>query len=49
MTAVVGGETSLDAFRPAIAAVTGLAALGLLVATIGLIPTARDRLARAEG
>jgi MFS family permease len=49
VTAVVSGETSLDAFRPAIAVVTGLAALGLLVAMVGLIPTARDRLARAEG
>ena len=46
VTAVVSGETTLDAFRPAIAVVTGLAALGLLVALFGLIPTARDRLAR---
>jgi EmrB/QacA subfamily drug resistance transporter len=49
VTAVVSGETSLDAFRPAIAVVTGLSALGLLVALAGLIPAARDRLARAEG
>jgi EmrB/QacA subfamily drug resistance transporter len=49
VTAVVSGETSLDAFRPAIAVVTGLAGLGLLVALAGLIPAARDRLARAEG
>ncbi len=49
VTAVVSGETSLDAFRPAIAVVTGLAALGLLVSLLGLIPTARDRFARAEG
>jgi MFS family permease len=48
VTAVVSGETSLDAFRPAIAVVTGLSALGLLVALTGLIPSARDRLARAE-
>jgi MFS family permease len=45
VTAVVSGETSLDAFRPAIAVVTGLAALGLLVALVGLIPAARERLA----
>jgi EmrB/QacA subfamily drug resistance transporter len=45
VTAVVSGETSLDAFRPAIAVVTGLAALGLLVALAGLIPAARERLA----
>jgi MFS family permease len=49
ITAVVGGETSLEAFRPAIAVVTGLSALGLLVAFSGLIPAARDRLAQAEG
>jgi predicted MFS family arabinose efflux permease len=49
VTAVVAGETSLDAFRPAIAVVTGLAVLGLLVALAGLVPAARDRLARAEG
>ena len=49
VTAVVSGEVSLDAFRPAIAVVTGFAALGLLVALVGLIPAARDRLARAEG
>jgi MFS family permease len=49
VTAVVSGETSLDAFRPAIAVVTGLAALGLLVSLFGLIPAARDRFARAEG
>ena len=49
VTAVVSGETSLDAFRPAIAVVTGLSALGLLVALAGLVPAARDRLARAEG
>jgi EmrB/QacA subfamily drug resistance transporter len=49
VTAVVGGETTLDAFRPAIAVVTGLSALGLLVAFTGLIPATRDRLARAEG
>jgi EmrB/QacA subfamily drug resistance transporter len=48
VTAVVSGETSLDAFRPAIAVVTGFAALGLLVAGAGLIPAARDRLARAQ-
>jgi hypothetical protein len=45
----MAGETTLDAFRPAIAVVTGLSALGLLVAFTGLIPGARDRLARAEG
>jgi EmrB/QacA subfamily drug resistance transporter len=45
VTAVVSGETSLDAFRPAIAVVTGFAALGLLVAGAGLIPAARERLA----
>jgi EmrB/QacA subfamily drug resistance transporter len=49
VTAVVSGETSLDAFRPAIAVVTGLSALGLLVALVGLIPAARERLASAEG
>jgi EmrB/QacA subfamily drug resistance transporter len=49
ITAVVAGETSLEAFRPAIAVVVGLSALGLLVAVAGLIPAARDRLARAEG
>jgi hypothetical protein len=49
VTAVVAGETSLEAFRPAIAVVTGLAALGLLVSVVGLMPAARDRLARAEG
>jgi EmrB/QacA subfamily drug resistance transporter len=49
VTAVVAGDTSLDAFRPAIAVVTGLSVLGLLVAFIGLIPAARDRLAEAEG
>jgi EmrB/QacA subfamily drug resistance transporter len=49
VTAVVAGETTLDAFRPAIAVVTGLSALGMLVAFTGLIPGARDRLARAEG
>jgi EmrB/QacA subfamily drug resistance transporter len=49
ITAVVGGETSLDTFRPAIAVVVGLSALALLVALAGLIPAARDRLARAEG
>jgi EmrB/QacA subfamily drug resistance transporter len=49
VTAVVAGETSLDAFRPAIAVVAGLSGLGLLVAFAGLIPAARDRLARAEG
>jgi EmrB/QacA subfamily drug resistance transporter len=48
VTAVVAGDTSLDAFRPAIAVVTGLSVLGLLVAFIGLIPAARDRLAQAE-
>jgi MFS family permease len=48
VTAVVSGETSLEAFRPAIAVVTGLSALGLLVALVGLIPAARDRLAQAE-
>jgi EmrB/QacA subfamily drug resistance transporter len=49
VTAVVAGETTLDAFRPAIAVVTGLSAVGLLVALTGLIPAARDRLAQAEG
>jgi predicted MFS family arabinose efflux permease len=49
VTAVVSGETSLDAFRPAIAVVTGLAALGLLVSLIGLIPAARERLAPSSG
>jgi EmrB/QacA subfamily drug resistance transporter len=49
VTAVVAGDTTLDAFRPAIAVVTGLSALGLLVAFAGLIPATRDRLARAEG
>ncbi len=49
VTAVVSGEMSLDAFRPAIAVVTGLAAIGLVVSLFGLIPTARDRFARAEG
>jgi predicted MFS family arabinose efflux permease len=49
ITAVVGGETSLDTFRPAIAVVVGLSALALLVAIAGLIPAARDRLARVEG
>ena len=49
VTAVVSGEVSLDAFRPAIAVVTGFAALGLLVALVGLIPAARERLAPAEG
>jgi MFS family permease len=48
VTAVVAGDTSLDAFRPAIAVVTGLSVLGLLVAFAGLIPAARDRLAQAE-
>jgi predicted MFS family arabinose efflux permease len=47
VTAVLAGETTLDAFPPAIAVVTGLSALGLLVAFTGLIPGARDRLARA--
>lgn len=45
VTAVVGGDLSLDAFRPAIAVVTGLSVLGLLLALAGLVPTARDRLA----
>ena len=49
VTAVVAGDTSVDAFRPAIAVVVGFAALGLLVSLAGLIPAARDRLARAEG
>ena len=49
ITAVVAGETSLDAFRPAIAVVVGLSALALLVALTGLIPAARDRLARVDG
>ena len=49
VSAVVSGEMSLDAFRPAIAVVTGLAALGLLVALIGLIPAARERLAPSSG
>jgi MFS family permease len=48
ITAVVAGDMSLDAFRPAIAVVTGLAVLGMLVALAGLIPAARDRLAQAE-
>ena len=48
VTAVVSGETSVDAFRPAIAVVVGFAALGLLVSLAGLIPAARDRLAHAE-
>jgi EmrB/QacA subfamily drug resistance transporter len=49
VTAVVGGEMSLDAFQPAIAVVIILSVLGLLVALTGLIPAgARDRLARAE-
>ena len=48
VTAVVAGDTSVDAFRPAIAVVVGFAALGLLVSLAGLIPAARDRLARAE-
>jgi MFS family permease len=48
VTAVVSGETSLDAFRPAIAVVTALAGLGLLVGLAGMIPAARDRLAQAE-
>ncbi len=47
VTAVVAGDTSVDAFRPAIAVVVGFAALGLLVSLAGLIPAARDRLARA--
>jgi EmrB/QacA subfamily drug resistance transporter len=37
VTAVVSGETSLEAFRPAIAVVTGLSALGLLVALVGVL------------
>jgi predicted MFS family arabinose efflux permease len=45
VSAVVAGDTSLDAFRPAIAVVTGFAALGLLVVAVGLIPAARERLA----
>jgi predicted MFS family arabinose efflux permease len=45
VTAVVGGDLSLDAFRPAIAVVTGLSVLGLLLALAGLVPAARDRLA----
>ena len=49
VTAVVSGEMSLDAFRPAIAVVTGLAGVGLLVALIGLIPAARERLAPSSG
>jgi EmrB/QacA subfamily drug resistance transporter len=49
VTAVVSGETSVDAFRPAIAVVVGIAALGLLASLAGLIPAARDRLAPAEG
>ncbi len=48
VTAVVSGETSVDAFRPAIAVVVGFAALGLLVSLAGLVPAARDRLAAAE-
>jgi EmrB/QacA subfamily drug resistance transporter len=49
VTAVVGGEISLDAFQPAIAVVIGLSVLGLLVALTGLLPAgARERLARAE-
>ena len=49
VTAVVSGETSLDVFRPAIAVVAGISALGLLVALIGLIPAARERLAPSSG
>jgi MFS family permease len=48
VTAVVSGEISIDAFRPAIAVVTGIAALGLIVSLAGLIPAMRDRLAGAE-
>ena len=48
VTAVVSGEISIDAFRPAIAVVTGIAALGLIVSVVGLIPAMRDRLAGAE-
>jgi EmrB/QacA subfamily drug resistance transporter len=49
VSAVVAGETTLDAFRPAIAVVTGFSVLGLLVALAGLIPAARERLVQAEG
>jgi predicted MFS family arabinose efflux permease len=48
VTAVVSGDISVDAFRPAIAVVTGIAALGLIVSVAGLIPAMRDRLAGAE-
>jgi MFS family permease len=48
VTAVVSGEISIDAFRPAIAVVTGIAALGLIVSLAGLIPAMRERLAGAE-
>jgi hypothetical protein len=48
VTAVVSGETSIDAFRPAIGVVTGFAVLGLIVSVVGLIPAMRDRLAAAE-
>jgi EmrB/QacA subfamily drug resistance transporter len=48
VSAVVSGEISIDAFRPAIAVVTGIAALGLIVSVVGLIPALRDRLAGAE-
>jgi MFS family permease len=37
VTAVVSGDMSLDAFRPAIAVVAGLSALGLLVALFGVL------------
>jgi MFS family permease len=37
VTAVVNGDISLSAFRPAIAVVTALSALGLLVALVGVL------------
>jgi MFS family permease len=57
VAAIVSGSTGasadaatmLDGFRPAIGAVAGVAALGLLVAGSAFIVPPRDRLARAEG
>jgi MFS family permease len=42
VTAVVNGDIALSAFRPAIAVVTGLAAIGLLVALFGVVVQAQE-------
>ncbi len=48
VAAVVAGDISLSAFRPAIAVVTGLAALGLLVSLLGLLQPQEETSARRQ-